>query len=147
MQLVHLFKGLERDLQFLFLSHTILEVIPPLLEVPLADLTELQLNTDQLVHNIMRLQDLLLENLHLFRHILTAASIRCRRTVSTAFGDASLPCATHWGFHAEVVLIALIIVPSQRAISIASEEWVEEVTGERLCTDLIITAIEVNWFL
>ena len=33
LQLIHLFKGLERDLELLLLSHPVLEEVSPLLEV------------------------------------------------------------------------------------------------------------------
>ena len=75
LQLAHLLEGLERNLKFLLLSHSILEVIPSLSEVPLANLQELLLNLDQLIDNAMRLANLLLEYLDLLRHILAAASI------------------------------------------------------------------------
>ena len=38
LQLAHFFKGLEWDLKFLLFSHSILEVISSLFEVPLTDL-------------------------------------------------------------------------------------------------------------
>lgn len=75
LKLVHFFKGLERYLKFLLLSHAILEVVSSLLKIPLTNLAELFLNLNQLVDNIMRLKDLLLENLDLFGDILTAASV------------------------------------------------------------------------
>ena len=75
LKFVHLFKRLERDLQFLLFSHAILEIVSSLFKVPLTYLTELFLDSYQLLDNIMSLEDLLLENLYLLRNVLTAASV------------------------------------------------------------------------
>ena len=76
LQLAHLFESLERYLQFLLLCHSVLEVVPALFEVPLADLEELLLDLDQLVDDSVRLRDLPLEDFDLFWHVLAATSIR-----------------------------------------------------------------------
>lgn len=40
LELVHLFKGLKRNFQFLFFSHAILEVVPSISKVKIANLKE-----------------------------------------------------------------------------------------------------------
>jgi len=46
LKLVHLFEGLEGDLEFLLLSHSVLEILPPLFEIESSDGLELNLNID-----------------------------------------------------------------------------------------------------
>ena len=75
LKFVHLLKSLEGDLEFFLFCHTIQEIVPSLLKVPLTYLTELFLDGYQLMYNIMSLEDLFLENLYLLWNILTAASV------------------------------------------------------------------------
>jgi len=90
LQLVHLFVGLERDLEFLFLGHAVLEEVPSVFEAELADRAELFLYAYQLMDDIMCLTDLFLEDFDPFWDVLAAASIRGGRAIATAFRDASL---------------------------------------------------------
>ena len=46
LKFVHFFERLERDFQFLFLRHSVLEVITSISEVKLANFTELLLDAD-----------------------------------------------------------------------------------------------------
>lgn len=147
LELVHLLEGLEGDLEFLLLSHSILEVVSALLKVPLADLEELLLDLDQLIDDVVRPAYLLLKDLDLLRHVLATAAVRRGRAIPASFRDASLAIATEWGVHAEVVLVTLTVGASQRAIRIAPEEWVQEVACERLSPDLIVAPIDVNRLL
>ena len=147
LELVHLLERLEGDLEFLLLSHSILEVVSALLEVPLADFEELLLDLDQLIDDVVRPAYLLLEDLDLLRHVLTAAAVRCSRAIPASFRDASLAITAEWGVHAEVVLVTLTVSASQRAIRITPEEWVQEVARERLRPDLVVTPIEVDRLL
>ena len=45
------------------------------------------------------------------------------------------------------MLVTICVVSTERFIIIASEEWVEEVSGERLCTHLIVAPIQVDRLL
>ena len=76
LQLVHLLVSLERDLEPLLLCHPVLEEVAPLFEVQLAYRPKLLLDADELVHNVVRLVDLLLEDFYALGHVLTAAAIR-----------------------------------------------------------------------
>lgn len=75
LKFVHLLKRLERDLQMLLLSHTILEVVPALLKRQLRYPVELSLDADQFMHKCIILFHLLVEYLHLLWQVVAAASI------------------------------------------------------------------------
>ena len=142
LQLVHLFVGLERDLQPLLLCHPVLEEVATLLEVELADRPELLLYADQLIDDVVRFVYLLLEDLDSLGHVLGAASIRSCRAVSAAFTDATLSCAAEGSFHAQVlsILSGLVFVGP-----VIGEKWIQKVTCQSLCTSkLVITGIKIH---
>ena len=142
LQLIHLLVGLERDLQPLFLSHPVLEEVATLLEIELADRPELLLNADELVDDVMRFVDLLLEDLDSLGHVLGAATIRGGRAVAAAFADATLAGATEGRFHAQVLSILSSIV---FVVPVIGEERIQEVTSQSLCpTELVIAGIEIH---
>ena len=95
----------------------------------------------------MCLHDLFLEDLNLLRNVLTAASVRSSRAITTSLRDASLPVATKWSVHTQIMLVTLTVVSTHGAICVAPEERVEEVACEGLCAHLVITSIQINWFL
>ena len=142
LQLIHLLVGLERDLQPLFLSHPVLEEVATLLEVELADRPELLLNANELVDDIMRFVDLLLEDLDSLGDVLGAATIRGGRAVAAAFANATLASTTEGRFHAQVLTILSSIV---FVVPVIGEERIQEVTSQSLCpTELVIASIEIH---
>ena len=90
LELIHLLIRLERYLESFLLRHPVLEEVSSLLEIQLADRPELLLNAYQLLDDNVYAIDLLLENFNLFRYILAAAAIRSGRTITAAFGNATL---------------------------------------------------------
>ena len=142
LQLVHLFVGLERDLQPLLLCHPVLEEVATLLKVELANRPELLLYADQLINNIVCLVYLLLEDLDSLGYVLGAASIRSCRAVSAAFTDATLSCTAEGSFHAQVLSIVSCLISVG---SVIGEKWIQKVTCQSLCPlKLVITGIEVH---
>ena len=45
------------------------------------------------------------------------------------------------------MFVFLSFISAKYAICIAPKKWIKEVPGEGLCTDLVITTIEINRFL
>ena len=89
----------------------------------------------------MCLHDLFLEYLNFLRNVLTAATVRSSRAITTTLRDSSLSIATKWSVHTQIMLVALTVISTHGAICIATEEWVEEVACEGLCTHLVVTSI------
>ena len=100
LKLVHFFERLERDLKFLLFSHSILEVVSAIPEIELTDLRELLLDTDQLLHDGVRVEDLLLEDFDFVGDVVAAAAVGRRRAVATSLGDPALSVPTEGCLHA-----------------------------------------------
>ena len=75
LKFVHFFKGLERDFQLLFLSHSVLEVITSISEVKLADFPELLLDVDELLNYDMCVVNLLLEDFDFVGYVVATTSV------------------------------------------------------------------------
>ena len=75
LKFVHFFEGLERDFQFLFLSHSVLKVITTISEVKLANFPELLLDADELLNYDMCVVNLLLEDFDFVGYVVATASV------------------------------------------------------------------------
>ena len=94
LQFVHLFNGLEGDLESLLLCHSILEVLSSLVEWHLWNVQELLLEAYQLFHCLMSLLHLFVENLNFLGDIVRATPIACHWGIPTSFWDTSYSIST-----------------------------------------------------
>ena len=99
--------------------------------------------------DIMRVLDLLLENLNFVGDVVTAAAVRGRGGIATAFGDASLAVAAEGGVHRQVVFVALVLVVAisvvpQWSLCLTTEQRIKYVACESLpTTDCIIRCVHI----
>ena len=124
LKLIHLLKGLEWDLKFFLLSHSVLEEVPPLSKVQFTYLTKLLLYADQLLDDVMRVIDLFLEYFYPIWDVVTAAAIRGGWAVAAAFRNAPLSSSTERSLHAEIVLIIIVVTIARLSLRLASKEGV-----------------------
>ena len=99
------------------------------------------------MNDIMRVANLFLEDFDFIGYVVATASIWGCRAVSAALWDTTMSILSSWSLHAQIPSVILTIIPVLTVCVIATEERVEEVAGQGLRADLIITPIHINRFL